>query len=597
MCTNNKIVGGALCLLLSDDSIHAQTILEIESIFGIDSLFPEAEKLALTLHSYLILIEPCSKQKQWFKALAEIYEKLKAECRAKAELDQIEELEELKYMIIPDSAWMLEESGEEQQQRLEEEIERKMEEEIEKRKDGDFYRAEREANSNMRIPRNRLKGHFKDYPLAAFFLQNTRFIYPHQFQIVRTLWLAALFKNTPVHELNRSAELILTTLNLTMDELHALPMTVTKLLFNIPRAEDPHKFYEHLKIMSDSFNCVPDEIKDEGIAALGWLVGLVHEEKKDKLIAPPPPVEASIEPKKIKYTGTKKRSIEAQPDTGKLTIHKINLSRSIDNEPPEFINLFALNPENLTNENGEGSSEDEIVSESEIDQQTQESRYWLIRHEKIVPTDYGRFTLAERMRIAQFITDGIVSSDTNKKLAAGLIGTMYVTGLSLEDLFLAHFGNDQTFKIDGVYRREIRLAQDAFSPNKTQINHISPIATELLLQLPEPIAEWLADLYTIGKTLGKRLGVDLEEAKQHVHSELETLRANGCYQRIRAERIPSALAIETTIMFRDPLITFLLAAKPTQGAPRLSYYVTHSVEKLSQCYERVTKKMVNPCII
>lgn len=448
----------------------------------------------------------------------------------------------------------------------------------------------------MCIPRNRLEGHFKDYPLAAFFLQNTRFIYPPQFQIVRTLWLAALFKNTPVHELNRSAELILTTLNLAVEELHALPMAVIKLLFDIPWT-DPHKFYEHLKIMSDSFNFVPDEIKDEGIAALGWLVGLVHEEKKDKLITPSLPVEAPIEPKKIKYPGARKRSIDAQPDTGKLIVHKINLSRSIDNEPPEFIDLFVLNLEDLTHGNGEGNSEDEIVSQSEIEQQVQESRYWLIRHEKIVPTDYGRFTLAERIRIAQFINDGILSSDTNKKLAAGLIGTMYITGISLENLFQASFGNDQIFKVGGVYRREIRLAQDAFSPIEAQINHISPFTTELSLQLPSPVAEWLDGLYIIGNTLGKRLGIDLDEAKQHVHAELESLRAHGCYQRIRAERIPSALAIETTLMFRDPLITFLLAAKSTQGAPKLSYYVTHSAEKLSQCYERVTKEMVNPCII
>ena len=49
MSTNNKIAGGALYSLLNDDSIHKQTVLEIEAALAIDSNFQNAEDLVLEL--------------------------------------------------------------------------------------------------------------------------------------------------------------------------------------------------------------------------------------------------------------------------------------------------------------------------------------------------------------------------------------------------------------------------------------------------------------------------------------------------------------------------------------------------------------------
>lgn len=538
MSTNNKITSGALYSLLNDDSIHKQTVLEIEAALAIDSNFQNAKDLVLELLSLISILRPCKKQKQWLKALTEINRTDDSECD-----------------YIPSKAAVSRRSAE-----------------------------------------KKLAEYIKKYPLPAFFLKNLRPSLYNQSKFIRTLWLAALFKKAPVQELSKSAESLRAALNNQVDPEKEYTFTDLEVFHSQIPDKDPNKFYEHLNTLKNNLDSTPNEKDSEAIAALRWLAGLVHEEN-DKLLTPPLPSEASTEPKKTKYTGTRQRTIEAPFETGRLTVHKINLSRSIDNEPPEFINLFALNPEDLNNGNGKENSEEVLVSESEIEQQVQESSYWLIRHEKIVPIDYGRFTLAERIRVAQFISNGIVSSDPNKKLAAGLIGTMYVTGLSLVDLLNANFGHDQIFDQRGVYRREIRPAQDAFIPNEMQLNHMCPFTNELSLKLPDPVASWINSFYMFPGTLGNSLGLELEDAKQHVHAELETLRAKGCYQRIRAERIPSALAIETTLMFRDPLITFLLAAKPTQGAPKLSYYATHSAEKLSQYYEQVTQKMVNPCII
>ena len=201
--------------------------------------------------------------------------------------------------------------------------------------------------------------------------------------------------------------------------------------------------------------------------------------------------------------------------------------------------------------------------------------------------------MPERTKIIRFINDKIVTADRSMQIAAGLIGTMYITGLTLENLLNSSFGEDQTFKEAGGYRREIRMPREGFVPNEIQIEYIAPFTTELSLQLPEPIASWVDNLYTPQRTLGQSLELELEDAKQHVYAALKILREKGRYQRIRAERIPAALAIETTLMFRDPIVTFLLASKSTQGAPKLSYYVTQSAEKLAQYYNQVTKEMVS----
>lgn len=94
-------------------------------------------------------------------------------------------------------------------------------------------------------------------------------------------------------------------------------------------------------------------------------------------------------------------------------------------------------------------------------------------------------------------------------------------------------------------------------------------------------------------TISQRLSTDYESAKIQIYSELDILRKKSRFQRIRPERIPAALAIETTLMFRDPAITFLLASTANQSAPKLNYYVTHSAENLAVLYTQVTNKMVS----
>ena len=537
MTTNNKVVGSKLFSLLKPNSKHKKTVLEIEAALAIDNNFDEIEDLIYSLSRVLCYNNTGSKkQKQWHDALVELHTcgGFTPSCLIMSGMENYSDYEK----------WFL------------------------------YY--------DKNIFGSPLADKRSTYPIAAFFSDTSD---AKKFDIAR-LFLNALLKTLPDHQLNKTATLLH---NWLCHDYHPEDLAAAFLLENLPinYCLDSHgEFRKALEALTES---LPEESNSEVIRIIRYLLKFTHSQKPHDLVTLIPQ-----EKTPTAFLGYQKTGPDEKPGTGELVVHKLNISRSIDNEPPELIDLFSASQDEYISVNSAGNTDDtQLATEEEIDQQSQESRYWLIRHEKIVPTDYGRFTMPERTKIIRFINDKIVSADRSMQIAAGLIGTMYITGLTLENLLNSSFGEDQTFKEAGGYRREIRMPREGFVPNEIQIEYIAPFTTELNLQLPEPIAPWVDNLYTPQRTLGQSLELELEDAKQHVYAALKILREKGRYQRIRAERIPAALAIETTLMFRDPIVTFLLASKSTQGAPKLSYYVTQSAEKLAQYYNQVTKEMVS----
>lgn len=160
--------------------------------------------------------------------------------------------------------------------------------------------------------------------------------------------------------------------------------------------------------------------------------------------------------------------------------------------PPEHIDYFEAD---LPQE-GDGSeaAELQLLDEFSTDFQARTSEYWLRRHHRLAPTDWGRLTLVEKKRIASVITDGLSSLDEQEKITAGLIGTMYVTGMQLAELLQASTGPNQTFSAIGSYIRAIRKPENGFKPSNAQLIDLQPTASRLLLQLPQPIAGWVGQL-------------------------------------------------------------------------------------------------------
>ena len=84
-----------------------------------------------------------------------------------------------------------------------------------------------------------------------------------------------------------------------------------------------------------------------------------------------------------------------------------------------------------------------------------------------------------------------------------------------------------------------------------------------------------------------------EQSKNLVKEALVKVRENGLYERITLDRLSTALAIEATLMFDDPVITFQLSSKQNHAAPMLSYYVSHKIDTLEKYYKQLVHEMVS----
>ncbi len=422
---------------------------------------------------------------------------------------------------------------------------------------------------------NALGGKFQSYPLPAFFIQPADSYIAQQAEGLKLLFLTALLQKLPNHELTAVSNLLRNAIGPGSKKI-----TFIKLL---PEMTDSG-FTVYLNSLANSVNAenlTSDKSNYELLSSIARLLYIVPKPLYRPKVYPPKPIDLPV---KLPFPNLGGDQLKP----GNLAIHKILGADHIHGESPDFINLATLVA-------GTDGSSTEPAANFELEQQTQESKYWLTRHEKIVPTDLGRFTMPERLRFAQFIHDKVNSGAAEDKLVGGLVGCMFITGLPLKSLLNCTLGDGQIFSQGGTYHRKIRLPVDAFSPAENQLNYLEKFTDDLYLQLPDPIATWISSLCAANtiETVSQRLGTNYESAKVQIYSELDILRDKSRFQRIRPERIPAALAIETTLMFRDPTITFLLAATENQSAPKLSYYVTHSVKDLAVFYKQVSNKMVN----
>ena len=114
---------------------------------------------------------------------------------------------------------------------------------------------------------------------------------------------------------------------------------------------------------------------------------------------------------------------------------------------------------------------------------------------------------------------------------------------------------------------------------------------ELNLELPNIVTQWLQRLSQ--NSFWEILSDSKEEAKKVIDDTLVDLRKDGQYRRIILSRLTTALALETTLKFRDPVITHYLAGRDNQTAPMLTYYVAHTVSEVEQAYQYVVQGMLS----
>lgn len=426
--------------------------------------------------------------------------------------------------------------------------------------------------------RNPLNRNFSQYPVCSYLLQISHHETTSQSDGVKLIFLHAIINRPSDHKLTTHANTLRITTRPQSQELG--------LLRSLPEfAED---FFDYQKQLRNTVN---QKVRSGPSALLHTLRTLLDISPVRRLshVSQPNTKSPAPTPKSIDITNI--------TPTGHITVFESQAGNATEGEPPELdeiiTTIFDLDS-SLSDADPELLSPS-LLSETAADFETRKSEYWLRRHDRLVPTDFGRFTILERRHLATYIKTEICSPDAEQRIAAGLIGTMYVTGIGLNTLLQTLIGPDRTLSNSGIYIREIHRPTGAFTPSEAQLADLQSLATRLLLPLPEPIASWISSHCTFEATqLGDRLCLSSDTATNLIKEALRKLRTYTNLQRIRLERIPAALALETTLAYQDPLITYLLASTEQQAPPKLAYYAAYPTKLLVESYTEVTGRMLSP---
>lgn len=253
---------------------------------------------------------------------------------------------------------------------------------------------------------------------------------------------------------------------------------------------------------------------------------------------------------------------------------------------PEGSTPFQTNLISLANEDSD--------SDLQIEIKINESNHWLRRHQNLVAGDWRRFTPNEKARLSNYIEANIASSDLGKNKIVGLIALVYFTGRSVESLLDCDFGEGAVFSKEGGYRREVSSPSDSWCADDSQIQYLEPVSQELELKLPTVLDGWISKYVgSTENTLANVLDLNLDQANEQIRVILKEIKQEMQFYRITLDRIQSALALETTLMFQDEVVTYQLTSAANHAPPMLSYYVAYDADYLSKCYEQVAARLVS----
>jgi hypothetical protein len=275
--------------------------------------------------------------------------------------------------------------------------------------------------------------------------------------------------------------------------------------------------------------------------------------------------------------------------SNQIEILSIDVGNPESAEPPSLISVLV--------DDDVSSGDDDITlsaadSEFKTDLKAMTSDYWIRRHSRLVPHDSSCFTPLEKKRVTAYINKGLKNaSDEKVRNRAGIVCMLYTTGLTLDDLLNINLNNDEVITRDGQFKKLIQRPENAFKPNSQQANCLMSVSTQFNFELPEILTEWLQEITQ--DYLWEVLSDTKEGAKEVIDATLVGLRRDGQYRRIILSRLTAALALETTLKFRDPVITHYLAGRDNQAAPMLTYYVAHPVSEVEQAYQNVVQGMLS----
>ena len=436
-------------------------------------------------------------------------------------------------------------------------------------------------NWMLSAPRNRktncLDGQFKIYPIPAVLIQSIEPVIDKQAAGLLHLYCDALLRvgqSSPA-EMVRIADTL----------RRAISPRSSKIPFvqSLPLYEKYDKYYRTLCDVAKGLSTVSDSPSlidlRQGILQL---VRLVEENPgpprgaKPRINTGPISTSVAINP----YS-----PFDGVPKT--LSLRTRHLKNRNPTEAPD--DLFEVGPVELTEEDLVDPDLPQDASEGA----TRESRYWVNRFQRLVPSDTTRFTTFERAQWVRILLADLGADEETKAIGAGVLALMYVTGRVLESVLDFSVGTAGDLDIQGVYRRRIPRPHDAYVPAPEFSSLLEPEAAQIDLELPPPIAAWVTQYAKEGCSLGDGLVYTRDDVRSAAKEIVDRARDRSRYQRIRMERLSAALAVEIAVAERDPVVTHILCGTAAQAPPILSYYAVHYIDRIKSAYRAAVRRLMD----
>jgi integrase len=229
---------------------------------------------------------------------------------------------------------------------------------------------------------------------------------------------------------------------------------------------------------------------------------------------------------------------------------------------------------------------------SVTDEENELSRGWIRNVQNRVPGDYRALLQKEKQHFLGITLNAIASKDIEQRDAAGLLLLIYVTGQERERVLQFTFGEGKDIQPDGTYRRDITPPENAFVQNNPDVEMLQRVEF-VYLNLPPVLVKWLKNLNPNSSTILHGLGITQKQAESSIANLLERIREKHDCNRIRFEKIQTALQHQLTLQWRDESLTHLLVGKLTHDHPSLSYYVVREVSSIQRAYDLTVNVLLN----
>lgn len=229
-----------------------------------------------------------------------------------------------------------------------------------------------------------------------------------------------------------------------------------------------------------------------------------------------------------------------------------------------------------------------IISEEIFSFSAKQARYWIERNESLSEINSSRLNPIERRIIADYIRSTCACNNFDTSLPGILIAFVYLTGLDLQRVMKTTFGTIGFINFNADLLKSMPPAPQVYR------NEYSAAENVIELTLPSCIQSWMkAHRHHLNKRgsflLSSALSAD--ELIIKVKKELEQLRGGGRY-RLKLQRLQSCLASELTILFRDPLVTSILAGDFTTQPPVLMYYRAIIPDELIVAFKKASNSLL-----